>query len=305
MGRAAPLVAPLIRLLAVAAVLAALPAAARAVEPIRPGALALGPGGVLYVADTTGGRILARRAEGSFRVVARGLQSPAGMAVASGGTIYAADEGHNRVVAIAPRTGTVRTIARISSPAAVALRRGQLYVAAVGGNAVVRIAARGALVRVAGTRDAGPAGVHGIGLPATEASADGPNGIAFDRAGNLFVAGSNTKTLLMVGRDGAMRLPAGRDGFYPRGNGGLVPDAAGDVLGIDGQRIVRITPRGIRTLVDFRGRRVAGLSGFEPNGIAADARGAIYVDTYVGNGSATGSALVEVRRGTLRVVWKT
>jgi serine/threonine-protein kinase len=295
----------LIRLLATAAVLAALPgaASARAVEPIRPGALAVGPHGVLYVADTAGNRILERRADGSFRIVARGLASPAGMAIAPDGTLYVADEGHNRVVAIAP-SRKVRPVARIVSPAAVALRHGQVYVAAVGANDVVRVAAGGSLVRLAGTGNVGPAGVRGIGGPATKASADGPNGLAFDRAGNLFLAGSNTKTLLMVARDGTMRLPAGRDGFYPRGNGGLVADAGGAVLAMDGDRIVRVTPRGMGTVVDFRGRRVGGVTGFQPNGIAVDAHGAIYADTYVGNGSATGSALVEVRNGSVRVLWK-
>src|SRR5207248_1386774 len=137
---------------------AALAHGAGRLEPIRPGALAVGPNRVLYVADTAGNRVLARRPDGSFRVVATGLRSPAG--------------------------------------------------------------------------------VYGIGRPATKASADGPNGIAFDRAGNLFVAGSNTKTLLMVASDGTMRLPAGTDGFYPRGNGGLVSTADGRVLAMNGEEIV-------------------------------------------------------------------
>jgi DNA-binding beta-propeller fold protein YncE len=204
--------------------------AGSALDPVRPGALAVGPNGVLYVADAARNEILARLPDGSFRVVAAGLRAPAGMAVGRDGTLYVADEGHDRVLAIAP-SGAARTIARLRSPAAVALRRGSVYVAAAGANEVVRVARNGKLVRIAGTGDVGPAGVHGIGRPATEASADGPNGLAFDRAGDLFLAGSNTKTLLMVARDGTMRLPSGRDGFYPRGNGGLVSTADGGVLG--------------------------------------------------------------------------
>jgi len=274
--------------------------AASPLQPVRPGALAVGANGVVYVADTARNDVLARLPDGSFRVVASGLRRPAGMDVGRDRTLYVADEGHDRVVAIAP-SGAARTIARLRSPAAVALRRGSVYVAAAGANEVVRIARNGKLVRVAGTGNVGPAGVRGIGRPATEASADGPNGLAFDRAGDLFLAGSNTKTLLMVARDGTMRLPSGRDGFYPRGNGGLVSTADGGVLGMNGQQIVRITLRGVRTVVDFRNR----LDGFQPNGIAVAPSGAIYTDTYVGNGFTTVSALVEVSpAGRVRVLWR-
>ena len=65
---------------------AALAHGAGRLEPIRPGALAVGPNGALYVADTAGNRVLARRPDGGFRVVATGLRSPAGMAVAADGT---------------------------------------------------------------------------------------------------------------------------------------------------------------------------------------------------------------------------
>jgi len=72
------------------------------------------------------------------------------------------------------------------------------------------------------------AGGWGIGRRATEASADGPNGLAFDRAGNLYVAGSNAKTLLMITSSGIMQLPDGRTGSTPRAQAGwsLPPTAA-------------------------------------------------------------------------------
>jgi sugar lactone lactonase YvrE len=292
--------------LAAIAALVVLVPAAESPRPIRPGALAAGPHGILYVADTAQNRILERLPDGSFRVVATNarLDAPAGMAVARDGTLYVADAGNDRVLAIAPN-GATRTVARLLAPAAVALRRGVPYVAATGANEVVRAARNGALVRIAGTGNVGPGGVRGIGRPATKASADGPNGLAFDRAGNLFVAGSNTKTLLMVARDGTMRLPSGLDGFYPRGSGGLVATPTGRVLAMNGQRIVRVTPHGIRTLVDFGRRPPGGITGFQPNGIAVAPNGVIYVDTFAGNGFATVSALIEVRPdGRARVLWR-
>ena len=179
-----------------------------------------------------------------------------------------------------------------------------LYVAATGANEVVRVGRDGALTTVAGTGNTGPAGVSGIGGPATRASADGPSGLAFDAAGDLFIAGFNTKTLLMVTPGARMTLPAGRDGFYPRGEGGLLTTGRG-VVAIDGQRVVRLTRHGIRTLVDFHSRRPGGITGFQPNGVADAGGGALYVDTYEGNGFASASALVEVESdGRIRLLWR-
>jgi len=304
----------------VAAAFAAIGSGAVPVAPRRPGSLAGSPNGVLYVADTVRHQVLARLPDGSIRVEAgtgrpghsgdgglavdAELDTPYGMAVGRDGTLYVADARTDRVRAISPG-GKIRTVAEIRSPTAVVIGPvGALYVAAAGANEVVRVGRHGVLTRVAGTGNAGPAGVSGIGGPATRASADGPSGLAFDRAGDLFIAGFNTKTLLMVTRNGTMTLPDGRDGFYPRGEGGLLATRRG-VLAIDGQRIVRLMPHGIRTLVDFRGRRLGGVTGFEPNGIAYAGGGALYVDTYEGNGFASASALVEVDpAGRIRLLWR-
>jgi hypothetical protein len=290
------------------------------VVPRRPGALAVGPKGVLYISDTARNQILARLPDGSFHVVAgtgrRGfsgdggpavdaaLDGPGGMAVGRGGTLYVADQGNNRVRTVS-RNGIIRTVAELGSPTAVTIGPdGGVYVAAGGANEVVRLAEDGTPTIVAGIGNAGPAGVFGIGRPATEASADGPFGLAFDVAGDLFIGGFNTKDLLMVGPDGTMRLPNGLHNFYPRGNGGLVATARG-VVAINGQRIVRLTPQGVRTVVDFRGQRLGGVTGFQPNGIADAGRGALYVDTYEGNGFANASALVEVGPGGhIRLLWR-
>lgn len=287
--------------------------------PRRPGALAVGPKGVLYISDTARNQILARLRDGSFHVVAgtgrRGfsgdggpavdaaLDGPGGMTFARG-TLYVADQGNNRVRAVS-RNGIIRTVAELGSPTAVTIGPdGGVYVAAGGANEVVRLAEDGTPTIVAGTGNAGPAGVFGIGRPATEASADGPSGLAFDDAGDLFIGGFNTKDLLMVGPDGTMRLPNGLHNFYPRGNGGFVATARG-VLAIDGQEVVRLMPHGVQTLVDFRRLRPGGVTGFQPNGIAAVGRGAIYVDTYEGNGFTNASALVEVEPGgRVRLLWR-
>lgn len=302
----------------------------------RPGALAVGPRGQVYVADDGLNQILQVLPGGQFKVIAgngrRGysgdggpaiaaaLNFPGGMAVTRGGTIYFADTGNNRVRAIWP-SGTITTVAgtgqfgawtaggsaarytSLAGPAAVAVSPGGcLYIADEGNSEILRLGRSGRLARVAGTRGAG--GVTGIGRLAANASADGPDGLAFDRAGDLYIAGRNTKKLLMITAGGRMRLPIGQTGFYPHGMGGLAAGPAG-VIAMNGQRVQEITHRGLRTLLDFSHDRPAGIRGFLPNGIAMGPGGVIYLDTYAGNGYSAKTALIAVRPGgQVRVLWQ-
>ncbi len=302
----------------------------------RPGALAVGPHGQLYVADDRLNEILQALPDGRFLVVAgngkRGysgyggpataasLNDPGGMTVARNGTIYFADTGNNRVRAVYP-TGRIATIAGngrygawvaggtralsagLGGPADVTFSPGGcLYIADQATSEILRLDAAGRLVHVAGTP--GAAGVEGIGGPAVRASADGPSALAFDHAGELYVAGSNTKTLLMIGARGRMRLPIGLTGFYPRGPGGLVTEPDG-VVTMNGQLIQRITGRVLRTLHNLARAHLPGVRNFLPNGIAVSANGTIYLDTYAGNGYSTKTALIAIEpNGHLRVLWR-
>lgn len=303
---------------------------------VRPGALAVGPHGQVYVADDGLDQILQVLPRGRFRVIAgngwRGysgdgwpaveasLNAPGGMTVTPNGTIYVADTGNNVVRAVRP-TGVITTAAgtghygawsaggsaatrtSLGGPADVAVGPGGcLYIADEGASEILRICPSGQLTRVAGIRGTG--GVTGIGHLAAKASADGPDGLAFGPAGELYVAGSNTKDLLMITAGGRMRLPIGQTGFYPHGAGGLAAGPAG-VIAMNGQRVQQITRRGLRTLLDFSRDHPAGISGFLPNGIAVSPGGVIYLDTYAGNGYASKSALIEVRPGGhVRVLWQ-
>ena len=307
---------------------------AGAIRLERPGALALAANGTVYVADDGRNQIVARRPNGALVVVAgsgkRGfsgdggparaaeLDGPAGMTVAPDGTLYFADSGNNRVRAVSP-AGIIRTVAgtgklgwvesgaralaaNIGAPVDVVVgpdRR--LYIAASARGEILRLA-RGRLTRIAGIR--GPEGVYGIGRAATDASADGPEGLAFDRAGNLFVAGFNTKTLLMIARDGTMRLPAGVGGDYPS-PGGLETTPDGRVLATNRTSILEVSPHGTRTIFDFTRRRVAGVGGFDATGIAVDHRGDLYLDTYPsGYANTSATALIEIRRdGSAQALW--
>ncbi len=274
-----------------------------------------------------------RLPDGSFRVIAgtgrsgfsgdggpatdAELRDPSGMVVSPNGTLYVADQGNNRVRAVSPdgrittvagdghfgwvTSGTRALAAHIGSPNDVTLGPGGLlYIAASG--EILRLNTGGTLTRIAGNHRY--EGVFGVGGPAVSASPDGPNGLAFNRAGDLFIAGVNTKALLMIGRSGTMRAPIGQTGFYPRGSGGIVPTNTGKVVAMQTQTIVALTPTRMTTIYNFNGRRIAGIRGFLPNGLAVSASGTIYTDTDGGNGWATGTAIVAINPNhTLSVVW--
>jgi len=187
------------------------------IQPREPEALALGPRGDLYLADRARDQILKRLRDGSFIVVAGNgragfggdggpavaaeLNGPEGMTIARDGTIYFADSQNERIRRISPggiittvagdgklgsvRSGTTALDATLGGPAdVIAGPRGGLYVADAGSNQILRLSPRGILTRVAGPTIQRYAGVYDVGKPATEASPDGPYGLAFDRAGN-------------------------------------------------------------------------------------------------------------------------
>lgn len=307
------------------------------VVPKRPEALGIAANGDLLVIDGLRDQILERLPSGVFRVFAgtgkRGfsgdggpavdaeLNQPSAMAVAPGGSVYVADAGNNRIRRIAPN-GTISTVAGngkdgwaesgvdalaapIESPQALAFdHEGRLYVAVGGWGEVLRLNRNGTLTRIAGFHGRYE-GVHGLGRPATRASVDGADGLAFDRAGDLYLAGFNTKTLLMVDRRGIMRAPLGpTTGFYPRDSGGLVTAPDGRVLAIETQQIVELAPHGETTLYDFSRKKIAR-GGFLPDGIAVARNGHVYTDTSYGNGWANGSAILELdlARKRIRTLW--
>jgi hypothetical protein len=282
----------------------------------------------VYVADDALNQILEAFPNGKFRVIAGDgkagfsgdggpaakaeLDDPGGMAVASDGTIYLADTGNNRVRAISP-DGMIETIAgngaapdwvpdgtkplaaALAAPEDVQLAAdGELYIAA--SDEIVRLTSGGTLQVVVGVP--GGTGAPQAGARATRTSADGPSGMAFDRAGDLFVFGFNTKTLYMITGYGRVVLPIGMAGFYPRGPAGLVTAPSGHVIAMDTQQIVQVSRTGIRALDTLPVNLL-------PDGIAITRSGTIYVDTWLGDGWSTQTALAELaQNGQPTIIWK-
>ena len=307
---------------------------ATGIQPSRPGALAVGPDGNLYLADNIRNQVLERLRNGTFRVVAGNgavgfsgdggpatkaeLDYPASITFGPGGTLYIADYGNGRIRAVSP-AGIISTVAGDGQgewvadgtpaldagllPSALTFGAGGLmYVAS--GNQILRLGTDGTFTRVVGNPNGSEEGLYGVGGPAVDASADGPNGLAFDKAGNLYIAGSNTKTILMVNSQGTLSVIGSS---YPRGDGGLVTAPDGRVLAMDELEVLELTPQGARTIVSFpRTDRTSylGVTGFSPDGIAVAQNGAIYLDTFYGNGYADKSALVDIApSGHAALLW--
>jgi hypothetical protein len=180
-------------------------------------------------------------------------------------------------------------------PSAVAVFGGNVYVADAGDNCVLEIHADGTITRVAGT---GHAGFNGNGIPATQAELSDPQGLAFDKAGDLYIADSGNERIRVVTTTGIIKLVAGRTQYGFSGDGGpavsaelnyplgVAADAHGDVFISDTQneRIREITPNGqIHTIA---GTGALGFNGdnqparratlHTPAGIAAAPDGTVY-----------------------------
>ena len=174
--------------------------------------------GNIFIADANDHRIRKIAPDGTISTVAgdgfagfRGdggpasqarLNTPYGIAADSSGNLYVADLGNNRVRKIGS-DGTISTVNgtdKFLAPRNVALdSAGNLYVSEFGGHRVRRIAPDGTISTIAGT---GTPGFAGDGGAAKSAELAYPAGLAFDSAGNLYVADSSNNRVREVAASG-------------------------------------------------------------------------------------------------------
>jgi sugar lactone lactonase YvrE len=167
---------------------------------------------------------------------------------------------------------------------------GALYVAT--GEQVVRLRTDGTFTSVLGVKV--NMGTLGVGGPAVDASAEGPDGLAFDSSGNMYVFGFDSKSILMVDPQGILH---NLGSLYPRGPSGLTTLPNGSVVSMDELGVDQLSPQGFRTIVSFPTTdkvTYLGITGFSPNGIAIGPDGTMYVDTFYGNGFADESAIISL-----------
>jgi hypothetical protein len=309
------------------------------VSPKEPEALAIGPNGDLYIADSGRDQILQRLPSGKFRVVAgtgeRGfsgdgglavdaaihLEYDAGIAVSKAGTIYFSDSWNNRVREVLP-DGIIKTVAgggtaqlgqgpvrALDASLASGLGSstgvggltfgpgGDLYLAVLAG--VYRLTPSDMLNRVVGA-SVDPIDFQGVDVnPAVQSDFTPAYRLAFDRAGDLYVAGGGGWGLYERMASGSLRFIENFRGDGAGFWGSLASDPNGSVVAVSNNGIqqsslsgamVALTTMSFRMVSELR----LGTTTFEGgNGIAVAPNGDIYTDIDVGDTSSV-SAILEV-----------
>lgn len=275
-----------------------------------PGALAVEADGSLLIADVA--EVLRRLPDGQLvRLAGTGKQgfsgdggpatsarliSPSGLAVGSDGTVYIADNGNNTVRAVSP-SGLIRSVAAgagLTSVAAVAVSPdGQLYIA--DGDRVLRVGSDGAAHLVVGgaaesSARSGPAFPSSVSRLAFT-----PTAMAFDRAGNLYIASFATKVLLRLTPEHTLTVVA-PDTYISRG--GLAPAPDGSMLVADyGQfGIDRLTGDTLTSIDDFKKDTPSRVrNSIRPAGVAVAPDGTLYVSDPA-NGGGVQYPLIATRQ---------
>jgi sugar lactone lactonase YvrE len=277
-----------------------------AVPLILPSAIVFDTAGNLYLAETashvirrvdTAGNITTIAGTGTQGfsgdngpAIAAQLDSPQGLALDSANNLYIADTHNHRIRKLNLTTGLIATIAgagtpgfsgdtgpatlaNLALPTALALdSANNLYLADTGNHRIRRIdAATGRITTTAGTGTQGFSGDNG---PATAASIDSPQGLAFDSANNLYLADTNNHRIRRIAiSTGRITTLAGTGTQSFSGDTGpsnaaavalphgLTIDPAGNLYLADtaNHRIRRIDPTGVITTVAGTGTQ--GFSG--------------------------------------------
>ena len=175
------------------------------------------------------------------------LCSPTGVAVDGGGNLFIADESE-RTIRMVDSSGIITTIAgygvggdggpavdaRLYKPYGVAVDgAGNLFIADTSNHRIRKVDSSGTITTIVGpgsTVRNHRGGFHGDGGPATAALLKYPQGVAVDRAGNLYIADRSNHRIRKVDSSGIITTIAGsgstgvgEPGFS--GDGGLAVDA--------------------------------------------------------------------------------
>jgi hypothetical protein len=301
-----------------------------------PRGIAFGGNGNLYFSDSANNVVWMKAAKtGDVSVIAGNgvagyagdggpatsaqLSFPQGIAVDGAGNIYIADSTNNVIRMVAAASGIITTFAgngkpnydpqsvgdggpatsaELYDPVAVALdKKGNLYIADEFNNRVRMVTANtGIITTVAGD---GNYGFSGDGGPATSASVDGPNAVAFDTAGNLYVATQfSGRIRKLTAATGTITTVAGNGTEGGSGDGGpatsaeiapfaLAVDSAGNIYFSNPSETVRVIDANTGAITLAAGNGYYGYSGDgdsatvaelrSPLGIAFDSSGDLFI----------------------------
>jgi sugar lactone lactonase YvrE len=289
-----------------------------------PRALAVN-GSTLYVADTGNGTIRQVTAAGAVTTLAGApsigtvdgsssvarFYGPSGAAADRAGNLYVADTQNSTIRKITP-AGDVTTFAglagvsgssdgtttaRFFAPEGVAVDlAGNVYVADTGNHTLRKIAPNGNVMTLAGL-----AGARGTNDgAASSARFYGPQGVAVDANGNVYVADTWNHTLRLISATGAVTTLAGSPGNYGTADGtgasarfyepqGLTLDAGGTLYVADaGNHTLRkVTSGGVVTTLAGSPGKYGSANGtgtnalfYGPAAVALDGAGNLYVADY-------------------------
>lgn len=273
-----------------------------------PGDVAVGAGGVLYVADSFNNTIRQISASGVVTTIAGAASvsgnadgtgagalfaSPSAIVADTNGDLYVADTGNSEIRRITPQ-GVVTTLAAQLEAAPYGIGvggDGSIYITEPGQELVQKITPQGVVINLAG----GTYGsANGTG---SAAQFNGPAGLAVNSAGIVYVADTNNCTLRAITPGGVVTTLAGtanQCGASVDGAGAaarfqaptsVALDAVGNIYVSDGsastsvgrpptETLIReVTPQGaVTTLVSGAGLSFAGYGN-----LAIDGAGNLYV----------------------------
>ncbi len=276
-----------------------------------PEGVAVDTAGNLYIADSSNGRIRKVNTWGTVATVAGNgepqffgdggpaavarLGVPSAVRFDGAGNLFVADTGNHRVRKVDPQ-GTITTFAgngingsggdggpataaSLSVPYGLAVdAHDNLYVVDRSAHRVRKVDGAGTITTVAGD---GTAGFSGDGGPATSASLRYPNGIAFDTAGNLYVADGHNQRIRRVNADGSIETVAGTGVAGYSGDGGPATSArlrypTGVLVDAAGLLFISDTSNHVVRRVDLAGtiETVAGNGTYGSDGDGGPATGA-------------------------------
>jgi PKD repeat protein len=239
--------------------------------------------------------------------------SPYGIALDSSGNAYVADT-YNHAIRLVTSAGVVTTFAgtpgnpgsvdgagsaaQFDLPVGLALdTNGNVYVGDSLNSTIRKITPTGIVTTLAG-RPGVTGSVNGVG---TNALFNNPRGLALDTNGNLYVADTYNNTVRKITPAGVVTTFAGSPGNGGSLNGvgsgarfynpmGVAAEPNGTLFVVDtaNDTIRKITPAGVVTTIAGSPNQVGSADGagavarfYQPNGLAVDAGGNVYVaDSY-------------------------
>jgi trimeric autotransporter adhesin len=228
----------------------------------QPEGLAVDSDGNLYFADPDGGRVLEIRHDGTLTTLAGGggqslgdgiaataakLMDPDSVAVDRSGNVFIHEFDTIHKVDRRGIITTVLTDPQLRYRRGLAVdQKGNLFIA--GQNRVLELKTDGTLSSVAGT---GMEGFGGDGGPATTALLLGPDGLAVDEQGNLYIVDSGNQRIRKVDSTGVITTVAGDGMIGAAGDGG--PAVAAQLHSPEG---VAVDTEGNIFIADSENRRV-------------------------------------------------